>query len=226
VLLLVNPSNPTGALTPHDSVTAIAALARDAGLFVISDEVYEKLAFGSGEVTSVATCPGMRERTVTLSSVSKSYAMTGFRVGFLLGPSPFIRAARRLKSAVSGPTPLFSQLAALAAVDGPQDVVVAFRKTFEERLGVVAPALDRLGVPYGKPGGGFFLWADVSQFAENAETFCRKLLLDERVLIFPGTAFGEKWKAHVRISLLQPVPRLEEAVARLTRFVDEAAGAS
>ena len=188
LLLLVNPSNPTGALTPAERVREISAVARDKGLIILSDEVYEKLTFDE-EVLSVATCNGMRERTVTLSSVSKTYAMTGFRVGYVIGPPAFIEAATRLKSDISGPTSLFSQYAALAAIDGPQDSVEAFRQIYAGRLGVMSKGLDALNIPYGKPGGGFFLWADISRFGVDAEPFCRRLLTEGRVLMFPGTVW-------------------------------------
>lgn len=221
VLLLVNPSNPTGALTPPERVRAISEIARRHDLVVISDEVYEKLNFEGGEVLSVAACDGMRERTVTLSSISKSYAMTGFRVGYLVGPPSFIGAARRLKARISGPTALFSQYAALAAVEGPQDSIEAFRRIFQARLDVLTAGLDRLEIPYGKPGGGFFVWADISRFGLDAETFCRRLLTEARVLMFPGTAFGDRWKDYARISLLQTEEVLEEATRRIARFVSQ-----
>lgn len=218
VLLLVNPSNPTGALTSPDRVRAIAEISREANLIVLSDEVYEKLTFGE-EVLSVAACDGMRERTVTLSSVSKTYAMTGFRIGYLLGSTSFIEAATRLKGVISGPSALFSQYAALAALDGPQESTEAFRRIYAGRLRVMAEGLDRLGIRYGKPGGGFFLWADIGPFGLDAEVFCRKLLTDARVLVFPGTAFGEKWNRYIRISLLQPEAMIAEALERMERFV-------
>lgn len=219
VLLLVNPSNPTGALTPPARVRAISEIAEREKMIVISDEVYEKLTFGE-EVLSVAACDGMRERTVTLSSLSKTYAMTGFRVGYLLGPSSFIDAATRLKADVSGPTSLFSQFAALAALEGSQDSIDAFRKIYAGRLRVMTAGLDALSIPYGKPGGGFFVWADISRFGIDAETFCRRLLKEARVLMFPGTAFGAKWSHFVRISLLQPEPKIEEALDRIREFTN------
>lgn len=218
LLLLVNPSNPTGALTPPDRVREIAALSRSENLIVLSDEIYEKLTFDD-EVLSVAACEGMRERTVTLSGVSKTYAMTGFRVGYLLGPAPFIEAAARLKATISGATPLFSQYAALAALEGAQDSIEEFRNIYKGRLRVMSAGLDQLGIRYGKPGGGFFLWADIGPFGLDAEPFCRRLLTEARVLLFPGTAFGEKWNRYVRISLLQPEDKITEALERLTRFV-------
>ncbi len=218
LLLLVNPSNPTGALTSPDRVRALAEISRTANLIVLSDEVYEKLSFGE-EVLSAAACDGMRERTVTLSSFSKTYAMTGFRVGYLLGPPAFIEAAARLKATISGPCPLFSQYAALAALDGPQDSIEAFRRIYAGRLRVMTEGLDRLGIRYGKPGGGFFLWADITPSGLDAEVFCRRLLTEARVLMFPGTAFGEKWKRFVRISLLQSEATIAEALERLERFL-------
>ena len=218
LLLLVNPSNPTGALTPPDRVREIAEIARSENLIVLSDEVYETLTF-EDEVLSVAACENMRERTVTLSSVSKTYAMTGFRVGYLLGPAPFIEAATKLKAAISGPTPLFSQYAALAAFEGPQDCIAEFQRIYAGRLRVMREGLDRLGVRYGKPGGGFFLWADIGDSGLDAEAFCRRLLREARVLVFPGTAFGAQWNRYVRISLLQPESKIAEALERITKFV-------
>jgi aminotransferase len=218
-VLLVNPSNPTGARTPPESVREISAVARREGLVAISDEVYEELAFDGKGVLSMAACEGMRERTVTLSSLSKTYAMTGFRVGYLLGPPPFIEAAARLKAGISGPTALFSQYAALSALEGPRDSIEAHRSTYASRLRVMTEGLDALGIRYGKPGGGLFLWADIGPFGLDAETFCRRLLTEARVLVFPGTSFGEVWRSYVRISLLQSEERLSEALARIGDFL-------
>ena len=218
LLLLVNPSNPTGALTPPDRVRAVAELARRHGVLVLSDEVYEKLTFDD-EVLSVATCDGMRDRTMTLSSLSKTYAMTGFRVGYVIGPPDWIDAVAKLKAAISGPTPLLSQYAGLAAIEGPQDVVEEYRDIYAGRLRVMQAGLDGLGIPYGRPGGGFFMWADVSKYGVDAETFCRTLLTDHRVLMFPGTAFGARWKHYVRISLLQSEDTIQQAVERIGSYV-------
>jgi aspartate/methionine/tyrosine aminotransferase len=220
VLLLVNPSNPTGALTEPHEVREIAAIAVREGLCAISDEVYESLVFDGTGVLSLAACAGMRERTVTLSSFSKTYAMTGFRVGYLLGSGAFIRGAARLKAEISGPTALFSQYAALAALDGSQASIASYRAVYRGRLRVLTEALDRLEVRYGRPGGGLFLWADIGKFGLDAETFCRRLLTEARVLVFPGTAFGEKWRDYVRISLVQDEGRLAEAMSRMESFLE------
>jgi aspartate/methionine/tyrosine aminotransferase len=170
-------------------------------------------------VQSVAACDGMRDRTVTLSGFSKTYAMTGFRVGYLAGPPAFIEAAARIKAAVSGPCPLFSQHVALAALEGPQEPVVALHAVFEGRRRVMMQGLSAIGIPYSQPGGGFYIWADISKFGLPAPAFCRRLLIDGRVLMFPGSSFGTKWSGYVRISLLQPESQLTEALARIDRFV-------
>lgn len=219
VLLLVNPSNPTGALTTNSNIRQLSQLAIEKDLIVISDEVYSQLTFGKEKVLSIASCQGMRDRTVTLSSFSKTYAMTGFRVGYLLGPPPFINAVTKLKSNISGPTALFSQYAALSALEGSQENIKAANQIYAERLRVMTTALEQYEVPYGKPGGGFFLWADISKFGLDAENFCHQLLTEERVLMFPGTAFGENWKSYVRISLLQPKEKMHEATERIGSFL-------
>jgi aminotransferase len=224
VLILVNPSNPTSAVVPPDDVRAIAAAARAAGVTVISDEIYESLVFDGLSILSVAACDGMRERTVTLSGFSKTYAMAGFRVGYLLAPAPFIDAAVRLKAAATGPCPLLSQFAALAALEGPQDSVNEFHRIFDRRRRLMMAGFDRLGIPYSHPSGGFYLWADVSRFGMPAEAFCRRLLEDVRVLMFPGSSFGKKWGGYVRISLLQPEERLMEGMGRIEQFVASLAG--
>ncbi len=220
VLVLVNPCNPTGALAPPGRVRAIAEVARRTGLLVVSDEIYEGLVYDGLNVLSVATCDGMRARTITLSGFSKTYAMTGFRVGYLVGPPGFIEAAVRLKGAISGPGPLLPQCTALAALESPQDSVAEFRRIFEGRRRLMMRGLDDLDIPYGHPGGGFFMWADVSRFGVPATEFCHRLLQEGRVLMFPGTSFGSRWEYYVRISLLQPEGRLTEALSRLRRFVE------
>ena len=221
LLVFVNPNNPTAALNAPDSVREIAAIARDGNLPVVSDEVYGGLVFDEKEVLSIAQCEGMRERTIILSSFSKTYAMTGFRVGYLIGPSHFIQAATRLKASISGPCPLFSQYAALAALTGPQQGRKRILQTFSGRRAIMMKGLDSLDVPYGHPGGGFFMWADISRFGLPAGEFCRRLLLEAKVLMFPGTSFGERWKNYVRISILENEDRLAEAIGRIRSFAQK-----
>jgi aminotransferase len=222
VLILVNPANPSGALVRAEDVRKIAEIARRARLLVVSDEVYESLTFDDVPYLSMVQCEGMRELTVTLSSMSKTYAMTGFRVGYLIGPPAFIEAATQLKRIASGPCPEFSQYSAIAALKSPPELALEIQATFAGRRKVMMQGLDSLGIPYGYPGGTFFFWADVSKFGMTAEDFCFRLLTEARVLFFPGTAFGAGWSRYVRISILQHEERIEEAIRRLGRFLDSA----
>ncbi len=218
VLVFVNPSNPTGGFVGAEGTRALARVARDRDLIVIADEIYEDLVFDGQRLLSLATCEGMRERTVTLSGFSKSYAMTGFRVGYLVGDPAFIDAVESIKAAVSGPCPLFSQRAALAAMEQERDTRREFLEIYQRRRDVMMKGLDGLGIPYGHMGGGLFMWADVSRFGIGAERFCYELLKHSGVLMFPGTSFGDRWTDWVRISLLVPERDIGEAVDRMRAF--------
>ena len=220
VLILINPCNPTGAMIPGEEIRRIAETARASDLIVISDEIYAGLVFDDIPFLSMLQCEGMGERTITLSSFSKTYAMTGFRAGYLIGPEAFITAAARLKQITSGPCPVFSQYAGLAALKEPPASAEKIFRIFSGRRKIMMTGLDSLGIPYGHPGGTFFIWADISHFGMAADDFCHRLLTDKRVLVFPGTAFGQKWRDYVRISILQSESRIVEGLERLSRFTE------
>jgi aspartate/methionine/tyrosine aminotransferase len=219
VLVLVNPSNPTGALVDADGSKALAQELRQSDIIVISDEIYESIVYDGKEFRSLASCDGMRDRTITLSGFSKSYAMTGFRVGYLLGDASFISAVEALKAQLSGPCPLFSQYAALSALEPERDSRPEFLEIYSGRRAEMMAGLDSLQIPYGYPAGGLFLWADVSRFEMDAEHFCYELLDKTGVLMFPGRSFGERWKNWVRISLLAPKEQIAIAFERMASFV-------
>ena len=219
LLTIVNFSNPTGARTGAGEVEALAGLADRHHLWVLSDEVYADMALdGRGPVLSPSTLPGMRSRTLTMGSVSKSYAMTGFRVGYLTGPADAIAACARAKAALSGPGPLFSQRAAAAALAGGGAFPARLREIYTPRRQLLLDGLARLGIPTAAQGGGFFVWADISRFGLSAEAFCRRLLTEARVLMFPGTAFGERWDRYARVSMLQSEEQIREALRRMEAF--------
>lgn len=219
ILVLVNPSNPTGALVDADGSKALASELSNTDMIVISDEIYESIVFDGKELFSLAACDGMRERTITLSGFSKTYAMTGFRVGYLIGDPAFINAVEALKAKMSGPCPLFSQYAALSALQQEHDSRPEFLEIYSRRRERMMSGLDSLGIPYGFPGGGIFMWADVSRFGLDAENFCYQLLDKTGVLMFPGRSFGERWKNWVRISLLAPEEQIGNAFDRMSGFV-------
>jgi aminotransferase len=215
VIVLITPNNPTGAVTPPAMVREIAAIAQRRDLVVIADDIYARIIFEGSEHLSIATLPGMKERTITLNGFSKSHAMTGWRVGYVAAPKDFIRRLTEPRHTLSINAATPSQWAALAALTGPQEPVEAMIRTYAERRTVTLAALDDLGFTYGHPGGAFYVYTNVSHTGRGAGAFCEALLREARVLVFPGTLFGDKGDTHIRISLLQPVGRIREAFARI-----------
>ena len=218
-LLLVTPSNPTGGVITRKNAEAIAKLAVKHDFVVISDEIYGKFVYEPLEHVSMGALPGMAERTITLSGFSKAYAMTGWRVGYVIAPENAIRGMAAIKSATTGPVATVSQHAALAAARGPDACIADFKKIYLERRAVMAEGLTTMGLRYSDPRGGFFFWTEGSSTGLRALELSYLLLKEARVLIFPGTAFGERWSDYLRITILQPTPVLQEAVARMTPVV-------
>jgi aminotransferase len=219
MLCLINPSNPTGMVIPPSEIEKLAALAVKHDLIVISDEIYARLVYDNARVQPVAALPGMKDRTITIDGFSKAYAMTGWRVGYFAGPRHFVKAMAEIHHGLAICAPAVSQHAALAALTGPQDAVEAARREYDARRRVMMAALDRMGLSYAKPNGAFYVYANVSSTGLTASDFCLRLLRDGRVMMFPGSLFGDHRDDHVRISLLQPVPRVEEAARRMEAVV-------
>ncbi|AXC48433.1 pyridoxal phosphate-dependent aminotransferase [Paracoccus suum] len=220
ILVLINPNNPTGTVTPPDEVARIAEVAREHDLLVISDEIYAQLTFGNHRAQPVAALPGMAERTFTLSGFSKAYAMTGWRIGYIAGPPELMPALAEINHALAISTAAVSQHAALAALTGPQDCVAEMRAIYEERRRALCAGLDSLGIPYAEPQGAFYVYANVSVTGVPAGVFCERLLREGRVLMYPGTIYGDHTDDFVRMSLTQSVPRINEAIERMRAVVD------
>jgi aminotransferase len=218
-LLLVTPNNPTGQVLDPERVAALADLAVRHNLVVISDELYEKLVFDGVKNPSAAALPGMRERTITINGFSKTYCMTGWRVGYLHAPLPIIEAMTPLKYTITINSPSMAQRAALAALEGPQDCVEEFRLIYDQRRRIVMEHLDQIRVPYGPPRGAFYVFAQITSTGMTSFEFCMKLLEEEKVLVFPGTAFGSGGEGFIRISLLDKNERVKEGMARMVRFM-------
>ncbi len=215
VLLLITPGNPTaGTITPPN-LRRIAEIARRHDLLVISDEIYEKLLYDGAEHLSIGSLPGMAERTITLNGFSKTYCMTGWRVGYVAGPRSVMRRVRRLKELASSCAPVVSQWAGVAALEGPQDAVEEYRRIYEGRRRVMLDGLDRMGFTYGDPRGAFYVFVNASSVGMDSIDLSQKLLEEARVLIFPGTGFGEQWVDYMRASYLASEEELAEAMSRI-----------
>ena len=218
-ILLVTPGNPTGAVISPAHLRAVARLAQEHDLAVISDEIYEQFVYDGAQHLSIGSLPGMRERTITLNGFSKTYSMTGWRLGYIVAPAALTRAIRALKQAVSIAAPAVSQYAGVAAMNGPQDCVAEFRTTYDARRRALMGALTDSGFTYGHPYGAFYIFANTTSTGMSAYALSHKLLTEGQVLIFPGTGFGAAWGAYMRFSLLQPTEVLLEATRRLRRVL-------
>lgn len=216
--VLTSPNNPTGAVTPPTVIRQIAELALAHDLLIVSDEIYARMIYAPNAHLSIATLPGMRERTVTLNGFSKTYAMTGWRVGYLAAPGDFVAKVTEPRHTLSINTCTISQYAALAALTGPQAPVQQMLDAYAERRAWLMPALTEAGFTYGHPGGAFYIYTNISSTGLPAPEFCERLLRETGVMVFPGTMFGDTSADYVRISYLQPLPRVKEAMARIAAF--------
>ncbi len=220
-LLIVTPSNPTGGIVTEERLREIAAIAIKHNLIVISDEIYEKFVYDNWKHFSIASVPGMENRTVTLNGFSKAYSMTGLRVGYVAAPKNFIAGMEKVKAMTTGAAAGVSQVAALAAITGTTEPLEEFKRIYSERRRVMMAGLTAMGLSYSDPRGAFFLWTDSSTTGIHATELSYLLLKEGRVLIFPGTGFGENWGGYLRISILQSTDLIREALARMQMVVEK-----
>ncbi len=215
LVVLVSPNNPTAGVLTRQTLEGLAEVIGDNDLVAISDELYEKVVYDGFEPVSFGTLPGMRERTVTINGFSKAYSMTGFRVGYMAGPADYIRAALEPRHSLSICANTPSQYAALAALTGPQDFLAEMMEEYSLRRAMMIEAFDSLGLTYGPPLGGFYVFANIKPAGMSSFDFCAKGLQDHGILFFPGSMFSEgQGEGYIRISYLAPRPELAEALER------------
>jgi aspartate/methionine/tyrosine aminotransferase len=220
VLVLVSPNNPTGAVTPPEVIKEIAELVKRHDLIVISDEIYGQLIYEGSEHLSIGSLEGMKERTITLNGFSKSYAMTGWRIGYLAAPQAFVRLITEPRHTLSINTNTPAQFAAIAALKGPQDVITEMMEAYSQRRQLMMEAVSSMGLSYGHPGGAFYLYTNTSKTGMGAAQFCETLLREGQVLLFPGSMFGDDSGHYTRMSYLQPLERIQEALERMATVID------
>ena len=167
---IVSPDNPTGGVARPEAIAAVARIAREHDLLVISDEIYDRFVYDDARHVSIASEPGMRERTLIVNGFSKCYAMTGWRVGYLAGPADFIRSIIEVKHTLTICTPAVSQAAALAALNGPQDCIAEMRDVYAERRAFLMLALDEMGLPYVRPDGAFYVYVDITSTGNRRQS--------------------------------------------------------
>ena len=219
-ILIGYPNNPTGTVMDRDPLLEIADFARRHDLVVISDEIYCDLTY-EGNHTCFASLPGMKERTLTMNGFSKSYAMTGLRVGYVCGPREVMEAIYKVHQYEILCASVTSQYGAIAALRHCDEDVKAMYNEYAARRELVYEGLKDMGLSVSKPKGAFYIFPDISITGMNDEEFADRLLREEKVGVVPGTCFGEQGKNHIRISYAASRENLREALRRMHRFVDK-----
>jgi aminotransferase len=218
-ILLGNPNNPTGSVIPQDELERIRDLAVKHDLIVLSDEVYSRLVYG-GEHVSIASLPGMRERTILVDGFSKAYAMTGWRIGYVAAPTYILEAMLKIHQYAIMCAPTMSQAAALQAIRHGEEDVLAMVASYDERRMLMVAGLNAVGLTCYQPGGAFYAFPNVTLTGLTSDEFAEKLLFEERVAVVPGNAFGAAGEGYVRCTYCTAREKIEEAIVRMGRFVE------
>ena len=219
LLVLPYPNNPTGAILERRELEKIADVLRGTDILVLSDEIYAELTFGKTHV-SIANIDGMRERTILASGFSKSYAMTGWRLGYLAAPKPLLSAMLKLHQYAIMCAPTTSQAAAIEALREGDSDIEDMRGEYNRRRAFIHEGLTRIGLPCLLPEGAFYIYPYIGGFGLSSEEFCERLLKEEKCAIVPGTAFGECGEGYARISYAYSVKHIADAIEKIERFVD------
>ena len=220
-ILLGFPNNPTGGVLTDDDVHGLARLAEEHDLLVYADEIYDRLVYG-GEHRSIISLPGMRERTVYLAGFSKSYAMTGWRVGYACAPAEVIEQMMKVHQYTVMCVPTAGQYAALEALRTGEDEVRRMVGEYDRRRKVMWRRFNEMGLQCFEPRGAFYCFPNITSTGMSDDEFAERLLVEEKVVTVPGNAFGERGRGHVRACYATSLEKIEEACDRIARFVGRA----
>lgn len=220
ILVLSFPNNPTGAVMTKEDLEEIADVIIKHDIFVISDEIYAELTYGREEHVSIAFLPGMRERTLVLNGFSKAYAMTGWRIGYAAGPAHLIAMMTKVHQFAIMCAPTTSQYAAIvAARDGDTDIG-RMKSIYEQRKHVMITSFRKMGLDCFEPLGAFYVFPSIRSTGLTSDEFANQLLLEERVAVIPGTAFGDSGEGFIRCSYAYSIEAIQTALERIERFVE------
>ena len=219
ILVLPFPNNPTGAVMEREDLEAIAPIILEKDLLVVSDEIYAELTYTGKDHVSIAGLPGMRERTVLINGFSKSHAMTGWRLGYCCGPAALIKEMTKIHQYAIMCAPTNSQYAGIAALRDCDGEVEKMRTAYNQRRRFLLHAFAEMGLPCFEPFGAFYVFPCIKEFGMTSDEFATRLLMEERVAVVPGTAFGSSGEGFIRISYAYSIDDLKVALERLGRFV-------
>ena len=218
LLIFPYPNNPTGAVMSAAEMEEIAAVLRETNVLVLSDEIYSELTYGLDRHVSIASLPGMAERTIVVNGFSKSYAMTGWRLGYAAGPAPLVKVMTKIHQSCIMSAPTTSQYAALRQCD---DQIEMMRDEYNRRRRYVVKALNDMGLTCFEPRGAFYVFPSIQISGLTSSEFCEQLLREKEVAIIPGSAFGASGEGYARISYAYSVDHLQTAMKRIREFLTE-----
>lgn len=219
ILILPYPNNPTGAVMKREDLEPIAEVLRETNIIVISDEIYCELTYGF-EHTSIAALDGMRERTLLINGFSKSYAMTGWRLGYVAGPAPIISQMLKLHQYAIMCSPTVSQYAAITALNECDDEVKKMAAEYDLRRKLCVDGFNRMGLSCFNPEGAFYVFPSIKSTGLSSEEFCTRLVNEYKVAVVPGNAFGKSGEGYVRVSYAYSIKHIIEALKRIEMFLD------
>ena len=219
ILLMNYPNNPTGAIMTKEDLEKIASVVIKHDLLVISDEIYSELTYVDKHF-SIGALPNMRERTITINGFSKTFAMTGWRLGYVMGPKAIIDQVKKIHQYVVMSAPTISQYAGLEALRNGDEDIEKMKKEYDKRRKYLLKEFARLGLPCFEPRGAFYIFPNIRKYGMSSEEFATELLNKEHVVVVPGTAFGESGEGFVRISYAYSLDALKEAIRRIEKFLN------
>ena len=221
LLIFPYPNNPTGAVMSAAEMEEIAAVLRETNVLVLSDEIYSELTYGLDRHVSIASLPGMAERTIVVNGFSKSYAMTGWRLGYAAGPAPLVKVMTKIHQSCIMSAPTTSQYAAIPALRQCDDQIEMMRDEYNRRRRYVVKALNDMGLTCFEPRGAFYVFPSIQISGLTSSEFCEQLLREKEVAIIPGSAFGASGEGYARISYAYSVDHLQTAMKRIREFLTE-----
>ena len=221
LLIFPYPNNPTGAVMSTAEMEEIAAVLRETNVVVLSDEIYSELTYGLDRHVSIASLHGMAERTIGVNGFSKSYALTGWRLGYAVGPAPLIKVMTKIHQSCIMSAPTTSQYAAITALRQCDDQIEMMRDEYNRRRRYVVKALNEMGLTCFEPRGAFYVFPSIQISGLTSSEFCEQLLREKEVAIIPGSAFGASGEGYARISYAYSVDHLQTAMKRIREFLKE-----
>ena len=219
ILILSYPNTPTGAIMTRSDLEPLVKIIKEKDIFVISDEIYAELTYQMDHC-SIASFPGMRERTIVINGFSKSFAMTGWRLGFAVGPENILKQMTKIHQFAIMAAPTTSQYAAIEAMENGDDDVELMRKSYNQRRRFLLNQFQEMGLQCFEPRGAFYMFPCIKEFGMTSEEFANRFLQEEKVAVVPGTAFGDCGEGFLRVSYAYSIEELKVALERMKRFIE------